>query len=361
MSQYWRMTAALASAAAVAALWGCGGGGATSGSLQGFVKDAAGRPIAGCSVSALGATATTDGDGLYRLNDLPEAAAVVTYRAAGYSPSVARVPVAIGQTSQWHPTLCAAEPIVDRPTAEPFTATSNRADGLNTSATMAASTLVTTAATIGRSLTTFLPADPGYALSMPGSAAGPARTTLARIYLSITEPSGSAATLNPAKPLTLEWTGDATVVAAITSAGLYHLNPATGVWALVGAANRVAGRLSLRGDVPAASGWYEIAVPAATPLTVQALVVEEPSSMKPVIGATVRARSASGAVDVYAPTDAAGRAELVVPSGDYTVTATKLPPPYIYVQKGLLKKTTGSGTLQVTYWLQPQGGASGGN
>ncbi|MCX6358724.1 MAG: carboxypeptidase-like regulatory domain-containing protein [Armatimonadetes bacterium] len=361
MSRTWRMTTALASAAALAALWGCGGGGATSGSLQGFVKDAAGRPIAGCAVTALGATATTDGDGLYRLNDLPEASAVVTYRAAGYTPSVARVPVAVGQTSQWHPTLTAARPSSAEAAKGTIGAVHNRGDGTGAGISLSASALKTTAATVNVSVTAVMPSDAGFATSAPGSAAGPARTTLGRACLSITDPSGAAVALDASKTLSVTITLDAAGAAGLTSAGLYHLDAATGVWSLVGAANRAPTGFSFEGSAPAATGWYALAVPAATPLTVQALVVEEPSSMKPVIGATVRARSASGAVDVYAPTDAAGRAELVVPGGDYTVTATKLPPPYVYVQKGPLKKTTGSGTLQVTYWLQPQGGASGGN
>jgi hypothetical protein len=355
------MTTALASAAALAALWGCGGGGATSGSLQGFVKDAAGKPIAGCSVSALGATATTDGDGLYRLNDLPEATAVVSYRAAGYTPSVARVPVAIGQTSQWHPTLTVAQPASAQATAATVSAGHDRGDGTGAGISLPASALKTSAATVNVGITAVMPSDTGFAASAPGSAAGPARTALGRACISITDPSGAAVALDASKTVSVTITLSAAGATGLTSAGLYHLDAATGVWSLVGTANRAPTGFAFDGSAPAATGWYELAVPAATPLTIQTLVVEEPSSMRPVIGATVRAQSVSGSADVYAPTDAAGRAELVVPSGDYKVTASKLPPPYVYVQKGQLKRTTGSGTLQVTYWLQPQGGASGGN
>src|SRR3954463_16135876 len=87
-----RVVGSIPFALVMALLLSASAGAQTASGIAGNVRDAAGKPVAGVKVEASSPvliekvrTAFTDGQGLYKITDLPAGAYEVTFSAAGFS------------------------------------------------------------------------------------------------------------------------------------------------------------------------------------------------------------------------------------------------------------------------------------
>jgi len=365
---------AVAAAAAVFALAGCGGSSSSDyPRLEGRVADTQGAPVAGVTVSVASKPAvatTTNSAGYYALKGVPTGSSefTVTYAKAGYVESVAVAKVEDGRAATMDVVLLKEGATVAIDGTKDAVAADNRADGLNGKVTLPANSIVSASGTPVANpvvtVTTALPTDPKFGYAYPSlfiGRVGAAESPLLShgiINVSVKDSTGQPAKLDANKPATVEFpiaSGDDPGSATVP---LWSLDTATGRWVLEGTANRdnTSTPPVYRAQVTHFS-WLAINTYPNGIQYVVVKVVEDPSINPPlpVAGAFVRVRCGNTwqARGITSASD--GKVVFAAPAGislnakdNYEASKDS-----DYQNVGVQSIKTDGNTTEVVYWLKP--------
>lgn len=369
---------ALISAVTTVALAGCGGAGQTrKAALMGRVADASGLPVEGVTVSLASNPAvhtTTNSQGVYRLSGVPSGDHdfVVNYSKGSYATTQAVAKVANGRESTVDAyMLKEGRTIVLDGTIENVVQ-DNRPDGKNVKITFPANSIVNAAgAPIAAPIVTITsssPSDSRFNYTFPGLFVGQnggnevPLINHGLVNVKLTDGSGAAAKLDPAKPATVEVpVPEGSFDPGLPAVPIWSLNPATGKWTPEALATRdtTVTPAVYRAQVTHFS-WWAINTYPTTVHYILVKVVQDPTILPyaPVIGADVRVRADRGSWQARGVTDISGSISFTVPPpGPYWVEA-KLA---YYEDKGIYSQSTTGPLTTVIYWLKPSlTGAPGG-